>query len=203
MAEVNPNNYVTDIVVFSYTAVFEPKLNPSNKLKYSACLLLDKSNTAEKAKWDACVDAAIKAGIKKGLFTANQRPILKLPIRDGDAELKTGIKKGDEYKGRLFVNANSDNPPGVTKPQGGQAVAITDPLEFYSGCVGRAIISFYPYSQGGSRGIAVGLNGVYKTGEGERLDGRVNATSVFAEFAETDGDLEGDTEAVVEDAPFE
>ncbi|MGD1831019.1 MAG: DUF2815 family protein [Spirochaetaceae bacterium] len=204
MSEVNPSNFVTDIVTFSYANVFEPKLNPSGKLKYSACLLLDKTNSAEKARWDACIDAAIQLGIKQGKFTANQRPILKTPIRDGDEELKTGIKKEESYKGRYFVNANSDNPPGVTKPQGGVAVPIADPLEFYSGCKGRAIITFYPYSEGGSRGIAVGLNGVYKVADGDRLDGRVNASAVFSQFAEADGDLEaGEDTGAESPQPFE
>jgi hypothetical protein len=151
------------------------------------------SNVKEKARWDSFVERAILDGIKKGKFTANQRTILKLPIRNGDQEIATGVKKpGQGYEGHWFINCNSDDPPDVTKPQGGAAVPILDQNEFYSGVFGRAIVSFYPYNEGGSRGIAVGLNGCYKTGEGERLDGRVNATSVFAEFAADDGDLEGE-----------
>jgi len=201
---VNPNNLITDQVTFSYVHLFEPQVNPSGVPKYSVCLLLDKDNKAEKAKWDGAIESAINAGIKKGKFTAAQRPILKLPVRDGDAELATEQKKGDEYKNRWFVNASANvtdrnggvvPPPQITKPQGGVAVPILDPTEFYSGCVGRAIISFYAYNEGGSKGIAVGINGVYKTGEGERLDGRVNATSAFADFAAQDSDAD----PVVED----
>jgi hypothetical protein len=194
--KVNPSNLITDTVRFSYVNLFEPKVNPSGALKYSACLLLDKDNKKEKAKWDAAIEAAILIGIGKGMFTANQRPILKTPIRDGDKELANDQKKGDEYKNAWFINcnANPDSPPQVTKPQGGVAVPILDPTEFFSGCEGRAIISFYPYDQGGSKGIAVGLNGVYKTGEGERLDGRVNATSAFADFAAEDSEEEPDEE---------
>lgn len=202
--ETNPINFVTDIVTFSYAHVFEPKLNPSQVLKYSSCLLLSKKSVKEKARWDACVNAAIEAGIKKGMFTANQKAILKLPIRDGDAELATGVKKDESYKGMWFVNANSDHPPDVTKPQGGAAVPILDQKEFYSGCKGRAIISFYPYSQGGSRGIAVGLNGVYKTADGDRLDGRVDASSVFSQYAEQDSDFEDDIQGDnTGNAPFD
>lgn len=188
--KVNPNNMVTDEVTFSYVALFEPKLNQSGILKYSVCLLLDKSNKKEKAKWDAAIEAAIDAGIAKGKFTANQRPILKTPIRDGDAELATEVKKGAEYKERWFVNANAnaDSPPTITKPEGGVAVPILDQTEFFSGCTGRAILSFFPYDSNGSKGVAVGINGVYKTGEGTRLDGRADAVSVFAEFAEKDSE---------------
>lgn len=190
---VNPSNFVTDVVRFSYANVFEPKLNQSNKLKYSACLLLDKKNVKEKARWEAGINAAIEVGIKKGKFTRAQVPILKRPLRDGDAEVAQEVKKpGQGYEGHWFINTNSDNPPDVTKPQGGAAVPILNQGEFYSGVKGRAIISFYPFNEGGSRGVAVGLNGCYKTGEGDRLDGRVDATSVFAEYAEVDGSLDGE-----------
>ena len=193
---VNPTNMITSEVRFSYCRLFEPALNPSGVLKYSACLLLSKDNVAEKKRWDAAIEAAIKVGIDKGKFTANQKPILKLPIRDGDKELATEQKKGDEYKNMWFVNAsaNADSPPEITKPQGGLAVPILDPKEFYSGCYGRAIVSFYPFAEGGSKGVAVAINGVYKTKEGDRLDGRVSATSAFAAFAEEDSAAEDDGE---------
>lgn len=184
--KVSPTNYVTDEVTFSYVSLFEPKPNQSGALKYSVCILLDKANKVEKKRWDEAIEAAILMGVAKGKFTANQRPILKLPIRNGCEELATEVKKGLEYSQRWFINANAnpDSPPGVTKPQGGRAVPITDPLEFYSGCKGKAIISFYPFSSTGSKGVAVGINGVYKTGDGDRLDGRVDAVSVFNQFAE-------------------
>lgn len=197
--KVNPTNFITDEVTFSYVNLFEPKVNQSGDLKYSVCILLDMSNKKEKKRWDAAINAAIEGGIQKGKFTANQRPILKMPIRNGSEELATEVKKGLEYKDRWFINANANpsSPPGITKPNNGIAVPITDPLEFYSGCKGRAIISFYPYSSNGSKGVAVGINGVYKTKEGDRLDGRVDAVSVFNQFAEADS--EGDEQ----DSEFE
>ena len=200
--KVNPSNMITDTVKFSYVQLFEPKVNLSGALKYSACLLLSKDNKKEKDRWDSAVEAAIMVGISKGMFTANQRPILKTPIRDGDKELATEQKKGDEYKNAWFINANAnaDSPPQVTKPQGGVAVPILDPTEFFSGCEGRAIISFYPYDQGGSKGVAVGINGAYKTGEGERLDGRINAVSAFADFAAEDSAAEDSADDAVDPA---
>lgn len=199
-AIINPSNMITAELRFSYVRLFEPAVNPSGVLKYSACLLLSKDNKEEKKRWDAAVEEAIKQGVAKGLFTANQKPILKLPLRDGDKELATEQRKGDEYKNMWFVNAstNVDSPPQVTKPQGGVAVPILDPNEFYSGCYGRAIITFYPFAQGGSKGVAVAINGAYKTKDGDRLDGRVNATSAFAEFAQQDSAEESDTDAEFE-----
>ena len=105
--EVNPNNLITEEVTFSYVNLFTPRPNDSGLLKYSACLLLNKDNKKEKARWDAAVEAAIQKGIKAGKFTAAQRPILKLPIRDGDKELEMEVKKGDEYKNRWFINTGA------------------------------------------------------------------------------------------------
>lgn len=189
---VNPSNYVTDALTFSYAQVWEAKPNLSGKLKYSACLLLPKKNKDEKARWDAAILAAIEIGIKKKLFTRNQIPILKTPIRDGDYEIKVGKrKKGQGYEDNFFINANSNDAPAITKPQSNKAVPIIDQKEFYSGVIGRAIISFYAYDEGGSQGVAVGLNGCYKLKDGPRLDGRVDAVSVFDEFAKEDDDIEG------------
>ena len=206
--KVDPRNLVTDKVRFSYVHLFEPRPNQSGVLKYSACLLLVKNNKTEKKRWDAAVEAAIEKGIEEGKFTKAQRPILKLPIRDGDAEIAQEVKKpGQGYEGCWFINVNASTvdrngsplpPPEVTKPQGGVAVPILDPLEFYSGCYGRAIISFYAYNEGGSKGIAVGINGAYKMEDADRLDGRISATSAFAEFAEQDS-AEDSTEESTED----
>lgn len=200
--KINPTNFITEEVTFSYAHLFVPKPNQEGILKYSVCILLDKTNKSERARWDAAIESAIQMGIAKGMFTANQRPILKTPIRDGDEELKTEMKKGLEYKARWFVNANANvtdregnpvPPPAVTKPSNGIAVPILDPLEMYSGCKGRAIISFYPFANK-SKGIAVAVNGVYKTKDGDRLDGRVDAISAFAQFAaEEVQDEEGGT----------
>jgi hypothetical protein len=58
--------------------------------------------------------------------------------------------------------------------------SIIDPSEFYSGCFGRASITFYAYNAQGSKGIACGLNNLQKLEDGEALGG---ATSAAADFA--------------------
>ena len=198
--EVNPNNFITDMVVFSHVHVFTPKADQSGNLKYSACLLLDKKNLAEKQKWDACVQAAIALGVKKNKFNAElaKANLLKLPIRDGDAEVKQGTKKPNQgWEGYWFINVNAQvkDPPDITKPSGGRAVPIVDQQEFYSGVIGKAIISFYAYSgDHGGKGVAVGFNGAIKAKDGKRLDGRVDAIDAFKDFAADMGDLEEPTE---------
>ena len=58
--------------------------------------------------------------------------------------------------------------------------AIIDPNEFYSGCYGRASVTFYPYNASGNKGIACGLNNVQKQEEGDRLGGGTSAAADFA-----------------------
>lgn len=179
---------VLENVIFSYVNVFKPRPNRQGIPKYSACILIDKNNAKAVAAAQQAQKDAIEEGIAAGKWTAAMAPTLKLPLRDGDAELKTEQRTGDEYVGRIFCNANAnqDSPPGIVKPVGGQAVPITDPMEFFSGCIGHAYLSFYPFKTPESKGVAVGLNACYKLEEGERLDGRKSATSVFAAFAESE-----------------
>ena len=72
---------------------------------------------------------------------------------------------------------SSVNKPGVVD---NDLNPIIDPSEFYSGCYGRASITFYPYNSNGSKGIACGLNNIQKTDDGEQLGGGSSAASDFA-----------------------
>jgi len=187
---------VAENVTFSYLNIFEPRADLSGRMKYSACILIDKSNAKVVAAVRKAIKEAINEGIAKGFWTAAMVPTLKTPLRDGDEELATEQKSGDEYKGRIFLNANSPekSPPGVVKAEGGLAVPIKDPLEIYSGCKGHVYLAFYPYKiKAGAKGIAVGLNGIYKLEDGDRLDGRKSAETVFSSYAEVDSTPDEDT----------
>jgi hypothetical protein len=58
--------------------------------------------------------------------------------------------------------------------------SLFDQSEFYSGCYGRASLTFYPYNAKGSKGIACGLNNLQKLEDGEKLGGGSSAASDFA-----------------------
>ena len=199
-------NVKTGVVTASYANVWKPKPNKQGKLKYSICLLIDKSKKDDVKAYEEAIKAAFDEGVAKGMFTSNQWPIVKKPLRDGDEEIKLGLKKaGIGYENKFFLNANAEGdpnaehyygPPEITKPVDGKVVAITDQSEFYSGCECRAAISFFPFNTEGSRGIAVGLNALFKVSDGERLDGRESAQSAFSEFAEEVGTLDSDKAAV-------
>ena len=170
---------VTGEVRFSYLNVWEPKSINDSEPKYSVSLLIPKSDTATLKAINKAIEAAKQNGITKfgGKIPAN----LKLPLRDGDVD-----REDDPiYAGHYFINANCKTPPGLVYKNGQR---IIDSTELYSGCYGRASITFYAFNTSGSRGIACGLNNLMKTRDGEPLGGRSRAEDDFAGYIEDDGD---------------
>lgn len=163
---------VTGKVRFSYAHVFQPQAMDSNQpLKYSVSLIISKNDKETIEKINKAVEqvkqdnAATWGGtIPKGL---------KGGLRDGDEE-----KEGDPaYVNSYFINANSIQKPGVVDAD---MNPIIDPSEFYSGCYGRASISFYAYNNSGSKGVGCGLNNLQKLEDGDRLGGNSLASQDFA-----------------------
>lgn len=111
----------------------------------------------------AAIELAKKEGASK--FGGKVPASLKLPMRDGDLD-----RPDDEaYKGCYFVNANSKDRPGIVDKS---VKPILDQAELYSGCYGRASISFYAFNQNGNKGIACGLQNLQKLADGEPPGGR-------------------------------
>ena len=116
------------------------------------------------------IEEAKEEGKKKWGGTIPKK--LKLPLRDGDEERE----EDEAYQGHFFINANSTKKPGIVDAD---LNPIMDKDEFYSGCYGRASINFYPFDAAGNKGIAVGLNNLQKTEDGERLAGGSSAEDDF------------------------
>ena len=162
---------VTGKVRFSYAHVFEPQAAQEGGVpKYSVSIIIPKSDkdtierinkAIEQVKEDnkSVLDGTITKGLKGGL-------------RDGDAE-----KDDPAYANSYFINANSQQKPGVVDQD---LNPIIDRSEFYSGCFGRASVSFFAYNSNGSKGVGCGLNNVQKMEEGEKLGGATTAAEDFA-----------------------
>ena len=167
---------------FSYCSVWEPKSVNGGDPRYSVSLIIPKSDTETVKDIHAAVEAAYREGESKlkGKGSLPALSALRTPLRDGD------LDRPDDpaYAGCWFVNANSDHAPGIVDER---AKPILDRNEFYSGCYGRASISFFAYNTNGNRGIACGLNNLQKLRDGEHLGGRMSAEQEFAEFTD-DGD---------------
>lgn len=172
---------ITGEVRFSYLKVWEPEKTEDGTLKYSVSLLIPKTDVQTVKAINKAVDAAKQAGISK--FGGKIPAMLKLPLRDGDAE-----RPDDEnYAGCYFVNATCRTQPGLVYKN---RQHIIDSTELYSGCYGRASITFYAFNVNGNRGIACGLNNLMKTRDGEPLGGRSRAEDDFAECFDDDDFLD-------------
>ena len=181
MNEVQETKVITGKVRFSYLHVFEPSsIDEGQEKKYSASLIIPKKDKATIIKINKAIEAAKEAGKVKlgGKIPAN----LKTPLRDGDEE-----RPDDEaYAGAYFLNANCRTKPGLVDKK---LNPIMSQDELYSGCYGRASVTFYAFNTSGNKGIACGLNNLMKLEDGESLGGRATAESDFAEFAQSVDDL--------------
>lgn len=156
---------------FSYLHVFEPSsMEPDGKKKYSVSLIISKTEKELIRKIKDAIAAAKVAGMAK--WGGKIPPNLKEPLRDGDAE-----RPDDEaYKGSYFMNASSTQKPGIVDTN---RLPLTTDEEFYPGCYGRFHVNFYAFNTAGNKGIAVGLNHLQKTRDGDRLAGRISVDAAF------------------------
>lgn len=170
---------VTGKVRFSYANVWEPKSINGGEEKYSVSLIIPKSDKKTIKAIEKAIDAAKTAGVSK--FGGKIPSVLKMPLRDGDTDREEDENYADSY----FINANCKTKPGIVDRKG---QPIIDSTEFYSGCYGRASITFYAFNSNGNKGIACGLNNLMKMEDGEPLGGRSRAEDDFADFIEDDED---------------
>jgi hypothetical protein len=182
MAEVKEaaaTKIVTGKVRFSYLHVFEPQaVQEGGDKKYSVSLIIPKSDKALVAKITAAINAAKEAG-KSSKFGGKVPANLKTPLRDGDVERP----EDDVYANAYFINASAKNQPGLVDKN---LQKIIDQSELYSGCFGRASITFYAFNTSGNKGIAAGLNNLQKLEDGEPLGGRSRAEDDFEAVEDDD-----------------
>ncbi len=175
--ENSKTKVITGQVRFSYANVWEPKSIDGGEEKYSVSLIIPKSDKKTIAEIKAAIEEAKQEGKAKlgGRIPAN----LKLPLRDGDVDRP----EDEAYRNSYFVNANSKRKPQVVDKN---VKAILDQSEFYSGCYGKASITFYAFNQNGNKGIACGLGNLLKSADGEPLSGDSTAEDDFASYADED-----------------
>ena len=174
-----PNNPTKVIIPcrISYAHIFEPVSVNGSDPKYSASLIVSKSDTKTIAAIKSAIEQAKKdsAGKWGGKIPAT----LKVPLRDGDAD-----RPDDEaYAGSYFLNANSRQAPQVVDRK---VQPILDQNEVYSGCYCNVSVTFYGYNSNGNRGIAAGLGNVQFVKDGEALGGRSKASDDFESMDEDD-----------------
>lgn len=179
MANSNPTKVITGKVRFSYVHVFEavPVSEGSEDKKFSVSIIIPKSDTVTLNKINNAIEAAKQAGASKwgGKIPKN----LKLPLRDGDLE-----REEECYANSYFLSAKTSQKPGIVDENLDEIISKD---EFYSGCYGRASITFFAFDTNGSKGIACGLHNLQKLEDGERLGG--SYASAAEDFGGDDDDL--------------
>lgn len=146
-------------------------MDGNEEKKYSVQLLIPKKDKKTVEAIKAAIEEAKELGKTK--FGGKIPAKLKLPLRDGDEERPDD----PNLEGMFFINANNKNKPGILDRDKNE---IMDRDEFYSGCYGRASITFFAFT-GKQAGIACALNHLQKLEDGERLDGRTSAEEDFAD----------------------
>ena len=168
-----PTKVITGKVRFCYANVFEPTaLNEGETPKYSVCIVIPKSDTKTIEKINKAIEAAKQVG-KAKLADKNGRipSTVKTPLRDGDEE------RSDDpvFENCYFINANSTRKPTIVNKD---LEPIMERDEFYSGCYGRAAITFFAFNVQ-SKGIAAGLSNLQKLEDGEMLAAGASAEDDF------------------------
>lgn len=173
----NNTKVITGKARFSYANVWEPKSINGGDEKYSVSLIIPKVDAKTVNEIKAAIEAAKQEG--KAKFGGRVPANLKTPLRDGDID-----RPDDEaYKNSYFINANSKDKPQIVDKN---VKPILDQSEVYSGCYGRASITFYAFNSNGNKGIACGLGNLQKLADGDALSGRTKAEDEFSTFEDED-----------------
>lgn len=176
--KMNNTKVVTGVVRLSYEHVWEPVSVNGGKPKYSVSVIIPKSEAKTLTDIRTAIDNAIKDGAAKFGGKIPSKGVLKLPLRDGDAE-----RDDEAYRNAFFLNANSTTPPQIVD----RAVQpILDRSEVYSGCYARVSLNFYCFNSNGNKGVACGLGNIQKVRDGEPLGGRSSAADDFSSDLDDD-----------------
>ena len=168
---------LTGEVRLSYQSLITPRAaQQGGEPRYSATLLIPKTDTATIADINASIKAAYDEGVSKKWGGAH--PQSKNILHDGDGLRPSGIAFGDECKGHWVITANSKQKPQVV---GIDNIACElDPRDVYSGMYARVTLNFFAYDTAGSKGVGCGLGNVLKIRDGEPLSGGASAESDFS-----------------------
>lgn len=173
---------ITGKVRFSFVNVFEARAFGENTVpKYSVMLLIPKSDVGTITR----IKNAIQAAAQKGQFTkfGGKIPaVIKSTLKDADVDTDQDgellATKWPEAAGHYVINVSSTTQPQIVDAQ---LQPIINPVEFYSGCYGRASINFFAYNNNGNKGVSAALNNLQKLEDGESLGGVTTAEQDFAD----------------------
>lgn len=166
---------ITGVVRLSYAHVLEPvaPLSGDGPAKYSASIIIPKSDTETINKIKAAIDVALEEAVATKFGGKKLNASLVKVLRDGDVERE----EDENYKDSYFVNAKSTTQPEIVDKN---LQPILDKDEIYSGMYARVSLSFYGYNVGGQKGVACGLGNIQKIKDGEKFGTNHSAANDFS-----------------------
>ena len=176
------NRDVTAAGRLSYPNLFTARAaNEQAAPKYSATLLIPKTDTATIQRVQAAIDAAVQDGVDRHVFKQPIDPSHSKypPLRDGDLPNESGEPRGPEFAGHWFISAKAgaQRKPFIVDQQ---LQPIIDENDIYAGCYVNMAVQFFAYENSGNKGISAALVGVQFVKDGERLGGpALEAEDVF------------------------
>lgn len=184
MSQQDPTRIVTGRVRLSYAHLFTPRAKkPGDEPKYSATLLIPKTDVVTKQRIDAAINFAIQQATASR-WNNVRPPIVPVPIHDGDGvKPSDGMPFGEECRGHWVLTASekADRKPDIVDIN---LNPIINQSEVYSGIYARVSIRFFGYNSNGKKGIGCSLGNVQKLEDGEPLGGsRTTAVSDFGASA--------------------
>lgn len=172
-----PNQVITGKVRISYAdQIYKPKPNDKGVLKYGCALLVPKS---DKDTYNRLCAAAehVKRNAVKGKDEAFYKAAPRT-LHDGDGvKPNSGEPYGPEAKGCWVINVSANEAPGIVDEN-------LQPMmeKINSGDYIRADLGAFWFETSGNKGVSFGINNVQFLERGERIDGRQDAATAFAEF---------------------
>ena len=138
------NRDVTAAGRLSYPNLFTPRAaNEQAAPKYSATLLIPKTDTATIQRVQAAIDAAVQDGVDRHVFKQPIDPSHSKypPLRDGDLPNDSGEPRGPEFAGHWFISAKAgaQRKPFIVDQQ---LQPIIDENDIYAGCYVNMAVQF-------------------------------------------------------------
>lgn len=163
---------ITCPCTLSYPNLLKPRIvKPGDPARYGCALIFNVATdrpTLEKIR-----NAAFYVGRERwrDFDQMMEQRRVRLPWRRGEERDQKGYGPG-----KIFLNCNSESPPGVVDRQ---VQPILNASDIYAGCQVIASINAFAYDRNGNKGVSFGLNNIQKVGEGERLDNRSTPSQDF------------------------
>lgn len=182
------NAFTLKGVTLSFPSLFTAQqFQGQGTAKYSTEMVIKKGSTNEKLVMDHYEECKKEALAAKKLKPSSVTPLIKQP--GGKGILLDCDEDPEKYDPKVFggcwiMRASCTKKPIVIDRYHSPISEADD--EIYGGCVADVNVNIYPYNNV-VQGITTGLNGVMKTGDGERLGGgRPSVDQMFGAAAESD-----------------